>query len=574
MEGANRDAPSNRITTTNATAIVSVSADVDGNTPDAVKFVNDGRRAVRDGWRGAGLPDIDTIAVGSDGSGLSRSNTDLVNQTNSATASESLPDATTVTYDVTLTQTGVEEVGLFTSSGTLIARVTFASPVDVDGPVSVSLSVGNDDSVSRGVLTADGQTATRDILADNSPTLPNAYAYGSDGTAVAESDTALGNELVDVSLEDILIQDAATTAGFDDLVGSIADDEPLSTAGGSLSSLQIGDTRDDSGSDSRSLTNLVVGDEYNDGDATEFISDGGFVEFEVSFDYRIPSSEVGIQVRDETNNSTDVDFLWDGQVIDTNQSSGLSLGWHKVSNGFYQGGGFGYDAIVGQDIEPGETHTVRVEIQQVPQSEEYIIDAIAVYDERYESELDFPNPDAATNAGGILDGPQQYRLNNTVGFATADTRRNVTESSFSLTANDVSNTFYVELANDGSTFTRVDNSQTGSVTFASPDRGVDTNLNLSRYTSDGATIPATGDSGQSVSAWELRANPDAIVPDDIGVALARAIVPPNTITGDTVREAGIKSDSTLLTRHELAEFEVLADQRLASSESTRFTGDE
>jgi len=52
------------------------------------------------------------------------------------------------------------------------------------------------------------------------------------------------------------------------------------------------------------------------------------------------------------------------------------------------------------------------------------------------------------------------------------------------------------------------------------------------------------------------------------------VIAPGTITGETVREAGLKSGSTLLTRHVVAEFEVLAEQRLASAETTTFTGTE
>jgi hypothetical protein len=76
-----------------------------------------------------------------------------------------------------------------------------------------------------------------------------------------------------------------------------------------------------------------------------------------------------------------------------------------------------------------------------------------------------------------------------------------------------------------------------------------------------------------VNSWALNANPDAVLTDNIGEALSRAVVSPGTITGETVREAGLKSGSTLLTRHEVASFDVLQDQRIASAETTRFTSD-
>jgi len=66
LEGADRDAPSNRVTSTDATALFDVSVDADGNTPDGVKFVNPGRNAVRDAWSGQGNPDVSTIRHGAD----------------------------------------------------------------------------------------------------------------------------------------------------------------------------------------------------------------------------------------------------------------------------------------------------------------------------------------------------------------------------------------------------------------------------------------------------------------------------------------------------------------------------
>jgi hypothetical protein len=51
--------------------------------------------------------------------------------------------------------------------------------------------------------------------------------------------------------------------------------------------------------------------------------------------------------------------------------------------------------------------------------------------------------------------------------------------------------------------------------------------------------------------------------------LTRAVIAPNTATGSTFSEAGLlDGNSNLLTRHILAEFDVLQDQRIASSETT------
>jgi hypothetical protein len=562
MQGANRDAPSNRITTTQANAVVDVSVDADGNTPDGVKFVNDGRRAVRDGWAGKGNVAISNVIVGDDGGGLSRSNTQLNNQVASASASEALPDSTTAEYSASITQTGVEEIGLEEADGTLFARATFDSPVDLNGTVTFTVAVSNDTSVSRGVITNDGQTAVRDVIADNSPALPNEYAYGSDGTAVAESDSALGTELTSESLDEILIQRANSASAWGNIT-TLAATDPFGISGSELAVLQSAFSfdalTDDTASGNVGVTN---DDAYNGGQAFLYTDGASFAEFQFTPEYTIEN--VGIQARVDASASSDISFLLNGAQFDQFNGSGASLDWYDVGSGFFSGS----NGFTGT-LEAGETYTLRV---QANDTSTFNLDVISVYDTRYT--YDFPNPDAATNGGGILDGPQLYPDEAVVSLSTAQTRRNVTEANFTSTWTDTSNNQFVELANDGSTFTRFNNASSGSVTFAGAERDVDANIGFSRYTTNSGDYPATGDTGQAVSDWQLFANPDAVVPDNIGATLTRGVVPPNTIDGSTVREAGIKSNSTLLTRHEIAEFTVESDQRLSSAETTLFKGPE
>ena len=153
--------------------------------------------------------------VGDDNSGLSRSNESLRNQTNTATVTESLSGDTAVEYSATITQTGVQEIGLTTDNDTLLTRVVFDDPIELGGTVTFTLDVSNDNSVSRGVLTQDGQEAVRDVLADNSPNAPTDYGYGSDGTTVAESDTALGNRVVSQDLDKFLVEQLDSTTDFE-----------------------------------------------------------------------------------------------------------------------------------------------------------------------------------------------------------------------------------------------------------------------------------------------------------------------------------------------------------------------
>ena len=82
------------------------------------------------------------------------------------------------------------------------------------GKINISLTVSDNPDLERGVFTDSGQEAVRDLIADNDPDLPTQYAYGQDGALPAETDTALGNQSIAVSLENILVDSASTTSDW------------------------------------------------------------------------------------------------------------------------------------------------------------------------------------------------------------------------------------------------------------------------------------------------------------------------------------------------------------------------
>jgi len=563
MNGANRDAPSNRITTTNATAIVSLTADADGNTPDADRFVNDGRNAIRDAWTGDAPPDITTLVVGDDNSGLSRTNTALGNQTNSATVSQTLPDAKTVEFSASITQTGVAEIGLEAAGGTLITRATFDTPVDLDGTVTVTLTVSNDDSVSRGVLTNDGQTAIRDVLADNSPARPTDYAYGSDNTAVSETDTALGNEVVSTDLLEVQVQFADSADEFRDISPDFAEDVPLGfdELNGRLEQQRV--TFFEEAEDADNLAPIYNATAELSGDeGRELDQAGAFVEIQFTPDHTIPVDELGVGYMFNTYNSFDGEIL---QILDGEQINSVTYSGSTTQNSF---SGFATSAN-DAELEAGTTHTWRVEAGTV-NSGQFVVDMIYAFDSR--ENINFsPTFDAGTAS---FNGPEFFAEQQRVEFDTASTRRLLDEASASQQWNNTDNNQYIELSNDGgSTFIRTTNSETASATFASPSRQVQTAIALSRYSGGTVTTPTVGQFGQFVELHILSANIDSTTSEDIGTTTTRGIVQPNTITGETIREAGVKSNGTLLTRHVLAEFTVESGQRLASDEELTITSD-
>jgi hypothetical protein len=303
------------------------------------------------------------------------------------------------------------------------------------------------------------------------------------------------------------------------------------------------------------------------GEARSFDGDGSSeITFDFTPQYTIPKENFTFFIRYSTlggNDPPETTWSLDGEdLVDTSVSTGSAYQHDDAKATF---NGFSEPS---SDVDGGTTHTLKGR-ETTSGTDGWVVDVIAPADNRFSYTLDNDNG----GSSGFLDGPELFPDLVERQLSTATTQRNVTEASFELTANDVSNNFYVELANDGSNFTRVSNSQTGSVTFADANRDVDSRIGFSRFGSRTSATPQQGFNAQQVDDWELTVTPDAVRSDDIGETLSRAIVPPGTITGDTVREAGLKAGSTLLSRHVLAEFTVEAGERLSSAEATLFTSD-
>ena len=199
-----------------------------------------------------------------------------------------------------------------------------------------------------------------------------------------------------------------------------------------------------------------------------------------------------------------------------------------------------------------------------------MLDVIAPLDERFTVTLD----NTVNEPDGYLNGPERFPELIERSLSTAPTRRNVTEANFVSSWNDTSGEQYVELANDGSTFTRINNDDTGSVTFDDAERGVDVNIGFGRYSETSNQTPLNGNDPQQIDTWSLFANPDAITNEDIGTASVRAIAEDSEAVGNTFAEAGLKATSgDMLTRSLIPQFVKSDDQLVVSSERLRWEND-
>lgn len=582
---ADRDSTKNTVLDANATALFTVTADVGGTAFTESRFVNSAREKVRDAWRDptASTLDITHIAVGTDASGLNRTNTALQNETEREAVGETLNGSFAVDYEgTTFTEANIREIGLFDTDGDLVCRLTRDEDGISNATVTVSISVANDDSVAKGLLTDTGRTTVRDVVADNSPDRPAKYGYGDDGTEPAPGDTALGNQLIALALDSVLLQDASTTTDWDRIT-DVSDTDALSTANDQFGHTQTAFFAEAENADTDVGSRGTTGSEDNNySGATGRVIDtaGDRLAFEFTPDHTIPAANVGIQVRvgDGDGSQTAPAFTWtlDGQQVDTLNNTGVSLasvGWVDIGNGNYDGDGY-----QGGDLGADETHTLAVEVDDGGDvSDEYAIDCVVVYDDRFNhavsgSDNSFDN---TTDGNDTLDDPALFPWSQEVEFTLARTRRDVTEADIASdwVDDNVANQQAWFLKNsDTEGYLQTDNSETASETFASPETNVQVKVRLSRYGSGRTTAtPNQGFNGQAIGSYELTANPDAFPASGPGEATVRAIAAPGDLASETLQEAGLltSSDATL-TRSILAALTVDTNERIISAETNSF----
>jgi len=304
------------------------------------------------------------------------------------------------------------------------------------------------------------------------------------------------------STTDSSVQEANTTSEFNSIL-SIADDEPFVVTSDSVEMAPAADPRDTlNDRDGASNFGFADGDQYNDGQAGTIGSDGAYFEFTINFGYRIPSDAVGIQIRDENPDSVDISFKWDGTEFDRNTAGSTSLYWSDIGSGFYSAGG-GYSGNIGSDIQPNTNYTLRVEANA---SGTYIADVIAVYDKRYN--FTFPDPDATTNGGGYLSGPELYPDGATLTFDSKETAFNITEADLNTTWDDTSGNQKIQLRLGTQTWNPNDgtetNTQSITTTFGNESgRTIQGRATLDRYGTRTGALPTEGYQTQTISTWEI-----------------------------------------------------------------------
>lgn len=576
LANVNRDAISNVVTNTNVAATIATSGDVDGTQYDQARFTVDGLNKLRQGWGGDGNISVAEIAVGNDGTNPTRSDTSLGNELERVSVSETLPDSKSVEYTGDVTTTDIREVGLFATDGSLLARATI-DPTSLSSPVTVTLNltVANDTTVDQGVVTDDGQTAVRDVIADNSPDLPIEYQYGDGDASLSESDDTLDQFLTKQTFEDISVQ-TRSPDGYDSIVDNASFDstDPFDVGTGSTDKLKLAQTNfvfeaENNDTGSTDDVSLSSGSGYSDNGIARFNS-LNFVGQEFGFlftpQYEIPAGNVEVQFRLEYR-SNDFEIYIDNTATgDSNLLGEITTDgpdntqWLNAT----ADGGSGY---TGDNLQPGTQYEVRFEATNDEGGLRHLFDVVSVYDNRFT--YDFDN---TTDSNDYLSGPELYPVvTQYIEFDNVETRRDITGGRLFTDWNDTSGDQAIGISNDGgANWLTNNNNNVIDKDFASPSRQIKARLRLARFGSRTTATPTEGFKGQEVDDFALDADLDSITAVNVGVANVEIIIPINTINGETIREAGQFGTNNLLTRVRVADIDVEVDQRVYSAEQIAF----
>lgn len=543
-------------------------------------ITNELRSQIRDGWTGDGNVSVAEMAIGDDASNLSRANTELENEIERSTVSESLQSNSIVEYVASFSsvlEDEVKEIGLFDSSGNLLARVagefvntgtTGVSPSDIT--CYFTLDIDNDTAFERGVVTSEGLQTIRDIIADNSPTLPTLYKYGDANITPSTSDVALGNEIYSGEIGLYLVQSATTTSEFASVADPLAT-TPVTATGGQLELSQSAWVWE---AESQTLSGTTVSDgSYSDGTAvninTNVSQTGDTAQYSFTPAYDIAEENVRCNFRiDPFDGGGDGDAnvpkfairlngdtMFDAQFNTTD----VSTRWDDIStNGDYNGG----------DLQAGTTYNLEIEITDgtLGDTDDALrLDVVCVYDNQYNY-----NFDNTVDANGYLSGPELYPDAVTLDFKAVSTEFGVTSLTLNSTWNNI----------DNGQALRVSNNTTGAQEEANVAKTTGTFSEVSQYAIGGAVFdrygsrttatPTSGHLGQAIEEMFLYLSDSGIVPVDIGKVSTEKRVPAGELTGQTIREGGQTGPvNQLLTHVSFAPEDIESNEILVADETLR-----
>jgi hypothetical protein len=544
-----------RVTESLVEGIITVSGSADSVPLEITRVTNDGRNLIRDGWINKTTIDITELAVSSDDSRPNRTDSSLNSELTRTTVSQSLPDNYSVEFSGSVTAANVRTIGLFDTNNTLIAVGRLEESV-TDPSITFTLTVDTSPGEDKSALVEHGQTATRDIIADNSPTFVDEYAFGSDTSDVVESDNSLTTVATN-ELDSRIIQ-SKTGSDLADIT-SLTTFDPAKVTSNGVELLQSGFI-----AEAESLSGDTQTDvDFSDGGAAE-LAGSGSDDIVLNFTNEYEITDPIFVFRGVLESGTDDTPLIDVRFDSTLYASEIilfgstTLGWVTT-----------FDTP--SSIAPG-SHELRVSVALLPGTRAQLCDLIGVVDGNYTKSLsNFDNTVHEDN--GYLDDPKLYPSAYTVGLADATTDTSINSATVSQSWTDTTNNQAITIS-PGTTHTNTD---TATDTYSGRVTNIGVDNTYGYYPAVGknpqSATPRFGYNGQVLQSSELRVDLDAIQRNEIGEVLVRSFTRPDTANTKTFAEGGQQSDGTLITRARVPEFTKQSGQRVVSSERLRWIND-
>jgi len=549
----------------NAGSVPEGGDEIETRSVDSDRFVNDGRSLVRDGFARKGVEGIDTIVIGDDNANLSRSNSDLENQTASFDAVTSVQPDGSILVSAQV-ESELTELGIKATDGTLFYRAVLDTPAFV-ARIDIELVVSNN-SRSRSVLTTTGQETVRDTLIDANPELPRKYAYGTGDATPVESDTSLQSESIQKDLGSVTIDTFDSTTEWDGFIGTIPSDVPLEVSGGKVQQLPVARLVEAENVSTLPLvTDSDVPGGLSNGEAVRLDTVGQAAFTNFTFEHEVPSGEAFPAGYVSASNFTgEITVEYDGAVLGTQTYSDATFENNTLTT-----------TVIQENIPANDTFEIRIELTSYSGGELYL-DTIQVVDRltRF-GDINTTFSGSFDSATGTFDGPYLYPELQTIQSDELTSTISFTQPTVDSTweNNIVSDNQFIGISTDGSTFETFNNTATATTTFDTPTNGVFLQFGISHYTSDPNTTPSVGDATQAIDFAEAFFTTDGLVRERIGVSKARAAIDPGVLSGLNISESGlIGSQGNLLTRHTFAGKDILSDQAVVSAELTEFSSED
>jgi len=410
-------------------------------------------------------------------------------------------------------------------------------------------------------VTNAGQTAIRDIIADNNPQniiadnnpqIPEVYAFGTRQTQPAESDTSLTSRVQGATINRRELQNLDTATEFESAIPPISDDRPLTVD-----------------SNNNALTHEPVtyiseaenaitsgGNVFNsagtlsNGQGVNINTVDDIILFEFTLNQDVPAGELRVGTYAELDN-------WDGTVnysLDGNLYRSVTRNGVTSQNDA-EGGFVGVNTT---KLEAGTTHQLLLRTTAA-NSGDHIVDVLFAFDNRFNIGVDGSSFNGSTYAK-----PQLFADQLNVSFADVKARRNLNELELFQAWNDTSNSAAVTL-NLGSQSKTVNNPtrnangnirETLTVSAANASRTGSIDITLSRIdnTTSGNT-PRNGNERQEVSFHVVDGISNGVSRSNIGEATSRTVFDSGLLQGNTLRESGQTEGADLLTHSIFADVE-------------------